>query len=411
MGMIGKLAIDGGDPIRREPFAPWPYYAPDEIEAVTRVLTAGRVNFWTGRECIQFESEYASYVGVRHAITLANGTLALELALYALGIGPGDEVVVPSRTFIASASCVVARGATPVVADIDPETQNLTAETIRAVLSPRTRAIVAVHLAGWPCDMEPIMALARERGLYVVEDCAQAHGARYKGKPVGSFGDAAAFSFCQDKIISTGGEGGMFLTNKTALWEKAWAYKDHGKSYDAVFNRDHAPGFRWLHESFGSNWRMTEMQAAIGRLQLARLDEWVATRRRHAACLEAGFSAISGLCITPTAADVRHAYYRYYAFLDLDTLRPGWDQTRVISAINAEGVPCFVGSCGEIYREKAFVDAGWQPAQRHPVAKSLGETSLAFLIHPTLTEQDMRYTCQAVAKVMRAAIRPECELC
>ena len=401
--MIGKLTIDGGDPVRREPFAPWPFYAPDEIEAVTRVLTTGRVNFWTGRECTQFESEYASYVGVRHAITLANGTLALELALYALGIGPGDEVVVPSRTFIASASCVVARGATPVVADIDPVSQNLTAETIRAVLSPRTRAVVAVHLAGWPCDMEPIMALARERGLYVVEDCAQAHGARYQGKPVGSFGDAAAFSFCQDKIISTGGEGGMFLTNNTALWEKAWAYKDHGKSYDAVFNRDHAPGFRWLHESFGSNWRMTEMQAAIGRLQLARLDEWVATRRSHAARLEAGFSAIPGLRITPTSDDVRHAYYRYYVFLDLDTLRLGWDQTRVIAAINAEGVPCFVGSCGEIYREKAFVDAGWQPAQRHPVAKSLGETSLAFLIHPTLSEQDMHDVCNAVGKVMRAA--------
>lgn len=411
MEMIGKLAIDGGDPVRREPFAPWPYYAPDEIEAVTRVMATGRVNFWTGRECVQFESEYAQYVGVRHAITLANGTLALELALYALGIGPGDEVVVPSRTFIASASCVVARGATPVVADIDPVSQNLTAETIRAVLTPRTRAIVAVHLAGWPCDMEPILALASERGLYVVEDCAQAHGASYKGRPVGSFGDAAAFSFCQDKIISTGGEGGMLLTNNTALWEKAWAYKDHGKSYDAVFNRVHAPGFRWLHESFGSNWRMTEMQAAIGRLQLAKLDEWVSVRNRHAAILEKGIGATPGLHVKPIPPDVGHAYYRYYAFLDLSTLRQGWDQTRVIASINAEGVPCFVGSCSEIYREKAFVGAGWQPAQRHPVAKSLGETSLAFLIHPTLSEQDMRDTCNAVGKVIRAATEPECNPC
>lgn len=405
MEILGKLSIDGGDPVRREAFAPWPYYAPDEIEAVTRVLTSGCVNFWTGSECKRFEAEYAQYVGVQHAITLANGTLALELALYALGIGPGDEVVVPSRTFIASASCVVARGARPVVADIDPVSQNLTADTIRAVLTPRTRAIVAVHLAGWPCEMEPIMALAREHGLYVVEDCAQAHGARYKGRPVGRFGDVAAFSFCQDKIISTGGEGGMLLTNNTALWEKAWAYKDHGKSYDAVFKREHAPGFRWLHESFGSNWRMTEMQAAIGRLQLAKLDEWVAMRRGYAAILEAGFATIPGLRITPPPPDFMHAYYRYYVFLDLGKLRQDWDQTRVIAAIHAEGVPCFVGSCGEIYREKAFTAAGWQPPQRHLVAQRLGESSLAFLVHPTLTEQDMQDTCKAVSRIVRMAVK------
>lgn len=407
MKVPGKLAIDGGSPVRRESFAAWPYYAQDEIEAVTRVLTSGRVNFWTGRECLQFESEYAQYVGVRHAITLANGTLALELALYALGVGPGDEVVVPSRTFIASASCVVARGATPVVAEVDPVSQNLTADTIRAVLTPRTRAIVAVHLAGWPCEMGPIMALAREHGLYIVEDCAQAHGARYQGRPVGSFGDVAAFSFCQDKIISTGGEGGMLLTNNTPLWEKAWAYKDHGKSYDAVFRREHAPGFRWLHESFGSNWRMTEMQAAIGRLHLGKLDEWVAVRRSHAAILEEGFATIPGLRLTPEAADVKHAHYRYYAFLEPDKLHQNWDQARVIEAIHAEGVPCFVGSCGEIYREKAFIELGLQPVQRHPVAKRLGETSLAFLLHPTLTVQDMHDTCKAAGRVMRAAVKAE----
>jgi hypothetical protein len=411
MAVPDTLAIDGGNPVRHKDFAPWPHYAPDEIAAVTRVLESGCVNFWTGRECEQFEAEYAQYVGVRHAITLANGTLALELALHALGIGPGDEVVVPSRTFIASASCVVARGATPVVADIDPVSQNLTADTIRAVLSPRTRAIVAVHLAGWPCEMEPIMALAREHGLHVVEDCAQAHGARYRGRPVGSFGDAAAFSFCQDKIVSTGGEGGMLLTNNSALWEKAWAYKDHGKSYAAVFRREHAPGFRWLHESFGSNWRMTEMQAAIGRLQLGKLDKWVAARCSHAAILEACFASLPGLRVTPPPLDVMHAYYRYYTFLDLHKLQQGWDQLRVLAAIQAEGVPCNVGSCGEIYREKAFTEAGLQPAQRLPGACQLSESSLAFLVHPTLVQQDMQDICAAVAKVMRVAVKPEYLTC
>jgi dTDP-4-amino-4,6-dideoxygalactose transaminase len=405
MEILKKMALDGGDPVRLEPFAPWPYYAPDEIDSVTRVLASGRVNYWTGKECVQFEEAYAQHAGVRHAIALANGTLALELALYALGVGPGDEVIVPSRTFIASASCVVARGARPVVADVDPLSQNLTPDTIRAVLTPRTRAIVAVHLAGWPCDMDPIMELAREHGLYVVEDCAQAHGASYRGRPVGSFGDVAAFSFCQDKIISTGGEGGMLLTNNADWWEKAWAYKDHGKSYDAVFRREHAPGFRWLHESFGSNWRMTEMQAAIGRLQLDKLGEWVATRRRNAAQLAEGFARIPGLRLTSVPADVVHAYYRYYAFLELDRLHDGWDQTRIVAAILAEGIPCFVGSCSEIYREKAFTSAGLQPARRHPVAQQLGETSLAFLVHPTLDERAMQDTCEAVAKVMRAAVK------
>lgn len=399
------LAIEGGTPVRSAAFAPWPHYAQDEIDAVTDVLASGRVNAWTGEACGQFEADYAQHTGVRHAIALANGTLALELALIALDVGPGDEVVVPSRTFIASASCVVARGAVPVVADIDADSQTLTAGAIRAVLSPRTRAIVAVHLAGWPCDMDPIMALARERGLVVIEDCAQAHGARYRGRPVGSLGDAAAFSFCQDKIISTGGEGGMLLLNDTSRWEKAWAYKDHGKSYEAVFRREHAPGFRWLHESFGSNWRMTGMQAAIGLRQLAKLQDWVALRQQHARTLAQGLSAIAGLRLVTPPAHIEHAYYRYYAYLEPAALKHGWDQPRILAAINAEGVPCFAGSCSEIAREQAFVAAGWQPKQRLPVAKYLGETSLALLVHPTLDTQAMHDTCEAVAKVMRVAAR------
>lgn len=405
MESFNSSAIDSNEPTRCNPFAPWPYYAPDEIEAVTRVLTSGHVNYWTGKECSQFEQNYAKHVGVPHAIALANGTLALELALYALGIGPGDEVVVPSRTFIASASCVVARGAVPVVADIDPVSQNLSVDTVQAVLTSRTRAIVAVHLAGWPCDMEPIMNLARERGLVVVEDCAQAHGALYRGKPVGSFGDAAAFSFCQDKIISTGGEGGMLLLKESDSWKKAWAYKDHGKSYEAVFHRQHAPGFRWLHETFGSNWRMTEMQAAIGLLQLTKLGEWVGIRRGYASSLEKGFMNIPGLRLTPTPKDITHAYYRYYAFVEPRSLRSGWNQTRIVSEINAQGISCFAGSCSEIYREQAFIKASLGPTQRLPIAKRLGETSLAFLVHPTLDEQNISDTCDVVSKVMRSAVK------
>jgi dTDP-4-amino-4,6-dideoxygalactose transaminase len=399
-----RLAIEGGEPVRSAPFAPWPFHAPDEIEAASKVLASGRVNYWTGDEARGFERDYAEHTGCNYAVALANGTVALELALYALGVGPGDEVIVPSRTFIACASCAVVRGCTPVCAEIDRESQNLTAETIRAVLTPRTRAIIAVHLAGWPCDMDSIMALAREKGLKVIEDCAQAHGATYKGRPVGSIGDIGAFSFCQDKIITTGGEGGMLVTNDESVWAKAWSYKDHGKSYDAIYNRP-APGpglFNWIHESFGTNWRMTEMQAAIGRIQIRKLDAWGEARRRNAAVLSQELSRVPALRLTDPRDGIGHAYYKYYAFARPGALKADWSRDRIVEAVSAEGVPCAVGSCSEIYLEKAFPES-MRPAGRFETARELGETSLMFMVHPTLSEQDMRDAARAVEKVMRRA--------
>ena len=402
---MSVLAIDGGPRVRQEPFAPWPVFAPDEIDAATRVLASGRVNYWTGGECAAFEQEFAAAIGVKYAIALANGTVALELALKALGIGPGDEVIVPSRTFIATASCAVAVGATPVVADIDESSGNLTAETIAAAISGRSRAIIPVHMAGWPCDMEPIMALAARHQLHVIEDCAQSHGAVYHGRATGSLGACAAFSFCQDKIMTTAGEGGMLVTDDAALWRRAWEYKDHGKSWEAVHDRQHPPGFRWLHESFGTNWRMTEVQAAIGRRQLAKLPAWSAQRSRNAGLLVAGMKDLPGLRIPQPAAGIQHAYYKFYAFVEPGRLRPDWTHARVIEAINAEGIPCMAGSCSEIYRERAFVAAGLGPDQPLPVAQSLSQTSLMFMVHPTLDERDMADTVAAVHKVMQVAAR------
>jgi hypothetical protein len=403
LDQLQRLALDGGTPVRRQPFAPWPDFAEDEVEAVTQVLRSGRVNYWTGEQSQEFEREFAQFVGVKYAVALANGTAALELALHALGIGPGDEVVVPSKTFIASASCVVRLGATPVVADIDPDSQNITAASIAKVLTARTKAVIAVHLAGWPCGMDEILALAKERGLRVVEDCAQCVGARYKGRTTGSMGDIGAFSFCQDKIITTGGEGGMLVTDSRELWEKAWSYKDHGKSYAAVFERDHPFGFRWLHESFGTNGRITEMQSAIGRLQLRKLPQWLALRRHNASLLSQGLSAVPGLRLALPPAHSEHAYYKYYAFIRPEMLRAGWNLERMLEALNAEGIPCSVGACSEIYLEKAFVNAGLGPKQPLPVAKRLADSSLMFMLHPGLTEQDMCDTSTALAKVMRAA--------
>ena len=382
----------------------WPFFENDEIEAAVRVLHSGQVNYWTGQEGRLFETEFAAFAGCKHAIALANGTVALQCALKALGIGPGDEVITTSRTFIASASCAVMVGARPIMADVDCDSQNFTAETIRKVLTPRTKAIVAVHLAGWPCEMDEILDLAHERDIKVVEDCAQAHAATYKGKPIGSFGHVAAFSFCQDKIMTTAGEGGMVTTNSTELWDSMWSLKDHGKSYSAVYDREHAPGFRWLHESFGTNWRLTEIQSAIGRLQLRKLPGWVEIRRRHAAMLSECFAQLPGLRVTTPPEHIGHSYYKYYAFVRREALRSGWDRDRIQGAIIARGVPCFSGSCSEIYLEKAF-PREMRPKRRLPVARELGETSLMFLVHPTLELEQIEQTCEVVKQVMHEAIR------
>jgi dTDP-4-amino-4,6-dideoxygalactose transaminase len=384
-------------------FAAWPFFARDEIAAAARVLKSGWVNYWTGEEGKQFENEFAGEIGCRYAVALANGTVALELALRVLGIGPRDEVIVTPRAFVASAGCVAAVGAKPVFADVDPESQNITCATIARALTPRTKAVIPVHLAGWPCAMPAIMKLAEKHGLKVIEDCAQAHGAAYQGNAAGSFGHVSAFSFCQDKILTTGGEGGMLVTNAKKLWKKAWSYKDHGKSYDAVYKRRHLPGFRWLHEDLGTNWRMTEMQAAIGRVILKKLKKWVERRRHFAALLTEAFLNLPALRVTVPPPDVYHAYYKYYVFTRPERLKRSWDRNRIMAAVIRRGIPCFSGTCGEIYLEKAFKKHNLCPKKRLPVARSLAENSLMFLVHPTLEESDILDTITAVKAVMARA--------
>jgi len=380
---------------------PWPHFSQDEIDATAEVLKSGKVNYWTGEHCKAFEAEFAAFFGMNHGIALMNGTVALELALYALDIGPGDEVIVPCRTFLASASAVVARGAKPVMADIDLNSQNITVETIKAALTPNTKAIICVHLGGWPCEMDKIMPFAEARGLYVIEDCAQSHGAKIGDRYAGSFGHINAFSFCQDKIMTTGGEGGMVLTNNETWWKKMWAYKDHGKGYDKVFHQPHPPGFRWLHESFGSNWRMTEMQAVIGRKQLEKLPGWIQKRNANAKKLAAAFAEVPFFRLTTPEANISHAYYKYYVFIRPEKLPIGLTRDILIEKINAQQVPCFSGSCSEIYLEQCFVDRGWGLSHRLPNAKNLGETSLMFLVHPTLSEADIDKTISVTLNVCR----------
>ena len=396
-------------------FAPWPSFSEEEGKAVKDILLSNKVNYWTGEECRTFEKEFAKWSGVHYSIALTNGTLALEVALRALDIGPGDEVVVTPRSFIASISCVVNVGATAIFADVDSESGNITAETISKVLTSKTKGIICVHFAGWPCDMDPIMTLASFHNIKVIEDCAQAHGAIYKGRSVGSIGHIGAWSFCQDKIMTTGGEGGMVTTNDEILWRKMWAYKDHGKSYEAIYEKKHPPGFRWVHESFGSNFRMIEIQAAIGRIQLKRMQEWTAKRNEIAQSILKAFEPFKAIRVPKFNCNrdcrkncsllnqCKHAQYKCYVYIDHAYLKEGWSRDRIIQEIELRGVPCFSGGCSEVYLEKAFEGTGFTPKNRLPIAKMLGDTSLMFLVHPTLTEENIKKVKEVISDVLKLA--------
>ncbi|CAH6859863.1 L-glutamine:2-deoxy-scyllo-inosose aminotransferase [Vibrio chagasii] len=385
------------------PFSPWPSFTNEEAEAVKNVLLSNKVNYWTGNECREFEKEFAAWVGCDYAVSLANGTLALDIALKALGVATGDEVITTPRTFLASASSIVTAGATPIFADVDINSQAITAESIEAVLTEKTKAVIVVHLAGMPAEMDAIMALSAKHGFYVIEDCAQAHGAKYKGRSVGSIGHIGAWSFCQDKIMTTGGEGGMVTTNNENLWSFMWSYKDHGKNYDSIYNKEHPPGFRWLHDSFGTNWRMTEMQAVIGRIQLTHMANWTKKRQSNGRAIDAAVSDLNVVrrVIVPEYSE--HAEYKHYLFIRPEYLAENWTRDKIVDAINAEGVPAFQGSCSEVYLEKAFDNTTWRPTNRLSSASELGETSLMFLVHPSLTQLEVNETCRVIRKVLLEA--------
>lgn len=383
----------------------WPQFDPDQVQAAAKVLASGKVNAWTGEETAAFEREFACWCGSDHAIAMSNGSLALSAAYLAIGLGPGDELITTPRTFIATASSAVLLGARPVFADVDVDSGSITASTIEPLINSRTKAIAVVHLGGWPADMPAICDLARSHGIAVIEDCAQAHGARFDGQSVGSFGDVAAWSFCQDKIITTAGEGGMVTTSRPDLWDAMWAYKDHGKTHEAVFSREHSPGFRWLHERFGSNFRITELQSAIGRIQLKRLPEWTAARRRNALQFAEVLSDLSIVRVPLPPANIDHAWYKFNSFLEPGALAAGWSRDRILAEINEAGYPAFSGSCSEVYLERCFRDAGLSPIAPLPMARQLGETNMMFLVHPTITAGQMAAYADTVCNVMRRASR------
>ena len=382
----------------------WPIFTEEEVLAVSNVLRSNRVNYWTGNIGRAFEREFAAWTGTAHAVALANGTLALDVALKAIGISAGDEVIVTPRTFIASVSCVVNVGAVPVFADVDRNSGNISPATIAPCITERTRAIIAVHLAGWPCDMDEIMALAARHGLAVIEDCAQAHGAMVGDRHVGSIGHVGAWSFCQDKIMTTGGEGGMVTTDDPALWSAMWSFKDHGKDWDAVYERAHPPGYRWVHESFGTNWRMLEIQAAIGRIQIGRMPAWTERRTTIAMRLSEALARHPAVVRVPAPpAGLRHAYYRLYAYVRPEGLAANWSRDRVVATLGEVGVQVLHGTCPEVYLEKAFDGMPYRPEQRLPNAQDLGQTSLMFLTHPTMSDAELKRAVAAIDRIMGEA--------
>lgn len=414
---MSELAINGGPKVRTDPFPPWPHFFDDEIAEVEKVLREGRVNYWTGTRGREFQESYARFCGARHGIAVMNGTAALHVALAAAQIGPGDEVIVPPRTFIATAFSVLHQNAVPVFADIDPRTQNIDVHSIRERITERSRAIICVHLAGLPCDMDPIMELAAEFDLKVIEDAAQAHGAKYKGKRTGTLGHIAAFSFCNDKIITTGGEGGMVVTDSDEMAEIARSFKDHGYEERERRNLLELEAlYTYIHHRMGYNYRMTEMQAAIGLKALEKLEWNLSRRRENARYLSDHLSQHDTLTPPFESDDFEHAYYKYYMRLNLKRLKT--DRDTFVKAVRAEGVPIGLGTSSEGYREQAFQElvgygrtgcpfrCPWYKGRADytavelPNAKRLGGEVFVLQVHPTIERRDLDDVIAAIEKVL-----------
>ena len=386
-------------------FSSWPTFSKKELNVIEKIITSGKVNYWTNNYGKDFEKNFSNFFSCNHAIAVANGSVALDIALEALEIKAGDEVIVTPRSYIASASCIVKIGAKPIFADIDLESQNITADSIEQKITKKTKAVICVHLGGWPCDMNKILNISKKYKISIIEDCSQSHGAEINGEKVGSFGHISTFSFCNDKIISTLGEGGMLLTNKKKLWRKMWSIKEHGKNYKKFNKKIYNNLFKWQVDSIGSNYRLTEIQSAVGDIQLKRLENTLKIRKRNANKLRKACEKFDSIRVPLVPNNIKHAYYRFYIFLKVEKLKKSWTRNKIIKKINDLGVPCFTGSCPEIYREKVFIDKKLSPKKRLSNAQDIGETSLAFLVDQTLEKKDLEKACRVIEIIFSQATK------
>lgn len=357
----------------------WPTYSSSEIKKVKEILNSGKVNYWTGDNCNNFENKFAKHFNKKFGISVATGSIALDLAIKSLNLKKNDQVLVTPRSYIASASCVISQNLMPIFVDIDLNSQNILYEDLKKKITRNTKAIILVHLAGYPCDMDKIVKICKKYKIKIIEDCSQAHGAKYNSKFVGSFGDIAIWSFCNDKIMSTGGEGGMLLTNNYQYYKKIFALKDCGKNIDKIKKNTFKPKFQWIHDSIGNNFRMTEMQAAIGIIQLRNLNKWVKKRNSFSLKINKVLSKFSYIRTTKIPSNIFHSFYRCYFFLNKKIIKNKFTREALIKTLKKYNIDCNVGSCPEIYLEGAFKKI--KNVKRLKNAKILGETSVALFVN------------------------------
>lgn len=399
----------------------WPAFSEKTKREALGPLETGLVNYWTGTKGTEFEQRWAEYCGCRFGISTTNGTSALHTALAACEIGPGDEVIVTSYSFIASAFCVLQAGAIPVFADVRKETHTLDPEDVARKITPRTKAILPVHLYGIPCDMGPLMDIARKHGLYVVEDCAQAHGSEYQGKKVGSIGHAGCFSFCQSKHFTTGGEGGCVTTNHEEIAWRARSFRDHG--YDVKERLrllELEKKLFYIHERVGFNYRMTEIQSIIGLCELERFDSW--NKPRRVAIGEKLLEAFSGheaiLYLPPHKKEGKFISFWLFPIV-LDTSKISCSIKEFWQAIEAEGVPVAPVLWPQMYKERAFLEHNGFGKSKFPFRSSeytdpnavayekvfcpnaafLEERTFCFPCHPVYGDEHVELMIRAFEKV------------
>lgn len=388
--MREELALHGGPKTASVPFPPWPLFAERTFTDILEPLKSGRVASWSGTKGAEFEARWASWAGAPHAVSCSSGTAALHIALVALGIRPGDEVIVPSHTFVSTSLAVIHAGAVPVFCDSSDD-QTIDARAIEPLVTSRTRAVIVVHLYGIVCDMDRIMPIARRHGLKVVEDCAQCIGGEIRGRKAGTFGDAGCFSFSMSKHISTGGEGGMIVTADAEVARTCRSLRDYGREQEG-------PG-RASHVRIGFNYRLTEIQSIIGINELARLDAWNLPRRTgYAKIYDHAFSQQYGIRALPcNSPERRNAYWKYPLQLDLEKLACGGEEIR--AALAAEGIPDAGGLWPETYDEPVFSD---RSGMRCPNAEAVRNRTIVFALPPTWERSHIETCAAAMKKVLRA---------
>ena len=361
----------------------WPNFSKDLVSKVGKILSSGKINYTNGQYGKKFEKEFSKFVGNKYSIAICNGTAALEVAIKSLKLPKNSEIIVTARSFFASAACIVNTGHIPIFADIDLLTQNISLHDIKKKISKKTKAIICVHLAGIPCNMHDIKKLGNKNKIKIIEDCAQAHGASLDNKQVGSFGDVSTWSFCNDKIISTLGEGGMISTNNKKIYDFCKTYINHGS---VLQNKKNSEKFIYNKDYFGTNLRITEIQSIAGLEQLKNLKKVQIKREKMSKSYFHIISKYQNYIYSYfPSRNIKCAWYRFYFFLKTDVKDYQKIRFKIIKNLKRNNLKCFTGSCPEIYLEKSFKKLKNFKVTRLINSKILGQTSIALDINHTLT--------------------------